>query len=746
MAKWYNPFSWGRSAPPARSTRVNIDSISRRVASSVRTRIEKEMQDIRLATQSTETLNQKTSVVARGLRELRRQQPGVLNLVSYRSARGLYEDADFIGPQYNLVEVGKALDTESYFARAVQRHRELILKNGYRIVGRDPERVAYVKRRLWEIAMTTETTMDELFRELITNLVAYSNAMLIRKRDPSRSSGGRYKWKGRIYDPLSGLYMADPTTMSVKQTSTGLPTMWRQRPHNATVYGQARRTASGTEKKFPAHDVLHLTLDKRSGWIFGTPYIVPVLDDIRLLRRMEELVDIIAHKHAFPLFVATVGSEDQPATDVERDGVVYSEVDLFKDEIEEMEFEGGLVVTERHKIDMIGAEGKALDLGPYLEHIEMRVLGGLRLSEIDLGRGGTANRNTAQTITQTLIDACTEIQRVVEDALTWKLFFYILMEGGFNVRGDRLEDDMVYLDFPPIDTEERRAQENHEMALYQGSLINEDEARRRVGMDPIEDAQRDKMFLETHEIPLIEAKADAEVRVAKAKAGVSGGSSGSGSQASKNATENRNRPRNQHGTSPAKPRISMDEAEKLSNEFTNRILAMWGNHSDWVSDMRDPALIRMATSQGLTTMVDEAAHKLRPILQIGFRRGGGQADAKMPTSVLTDFVTKYLKKELKASWKRGMAMLDMDSWEDSRPARLQIQARLDSHSNWMALVGAKLGRYAYAYGFLRGAQDSGKPGVTVQNGVAKTFTFPVEPWDLVPTALDDFPELQVLED
>jgi len=674
-------------------------------------KIQEQIEDLRLATQGKKAIAGKTAVLAEGLKSLRRQTPGTLDVNRYKTARGFVENFDYLGPQNDLQEIAKALDTESFFARAVQRHRELILKNGFRIVGRDPERVKYVKRRLWEIAMTTDMTTESMFREIISNLVTFSNHFIVQKRDELRSSGVRYKWKGRVMQPMSGLYQADPTTMSVKQSSTGLPVKWRQKVHNLGILGfgghgaVAGKKSRRNEKFYDYRDVIHLTLDKRTGWIFGTPYIVPVLDDIRLMRRLEELMDIIAHKHAFPLFIATVGSDISPATDVEKNGVAHSEVSLFRAQIEDMEFEGGIVVTERHKLEMIGAEGKALDLSPYLKHIEQRVLGGIRLSEIDLGRGGSANRNTAQTITQTLIDACTEIQRTVEDAINWKLIFFLLMEGGFNVRGDQLDDDMVYLDFPPIDTEERRSQENHEMALYQGHLTTEDQARRRVGMDPVQDAERENLYLEQVEIPLIEAKADAEVRVAKAKAVAS---------PSTKSTANKNRPTNQHGKSPSKPKVA--------------------------KDMLVDAFVNLTVERFLYEVpVETDAGELWDIYAAGYR-DARTSEGKIPVAGYLEFRRSFAAPALKDAGLRGMTMVDTS--ESATPSLIQI--RKETATTQIAGTARRTGISAYAAGFSQGAEDAGFIGI-MRKATKQTITFPVKPRDVVSPVDSLCPDLEVLE-
>jgi hypothetical protein len=368
---------------------------------------------------------------------------------------------------------------------------------------------------------------------------------------------------------------------------------------------------------------------------------------------------------------------------------------------------------------MIGAEGVALDLSPYLEHVERRVLGGIRLSEIDLGRGGSANRNTAQTITQTLIDACTEIQRVVEDALNWKLFFFLLQEGGFNVRGDNLDEDMVYLDFPPIDTEEKRAKENHEMALYHGGLTDSDEARLRIGMDPIKPEQDQRMFLVRHEIALIEAKADADERVGKA---VAAAKPKTKTTASKNATANLNQPVNQFGVSPAAPRIALNAQDQSVDAFVLGVCDQW--------------------AQGHNIGADHIA--IHDIYNIGYAAGKGvdSTDPAVTVSGFFAFLNTKAAISLKDAATRGMTIIDNSG--QLSPNMQQI--RMETANTLVSSTARFIAICAYVTGFAHGATDASKAGIVRVDGEEKkALTFPVDARDLVYPGDIYCPTLQVLE-
>lgn len=335
---------------------------------------------------SEETLKARSKMLAKGL-----SYEGKGTYIPSRSS-----DGSFVSPIYDLAEILRCADVEPYVAQSIRRHREQILKEGYEPEGEEDEMVDYIKKRLFEISLVSGIPTSSLIRESITNLVACHNAGLVFRRDASRSSGGMIQMYGKVLEPIAGIYPLDPTTMSVKVDKYGTPKQWKQK-----ITADSGYDSGDTEKTFPPEDVLWITLDKKTGFTFGTPYILPVLEDIRALRKLEELAMIIASKEAFPLYHYKVGTEQQPAGIYEGGA---NEVDVVKAEVANMPTGGAVITSERHEINLISRAGAALDLHPYLEYFEARVLAGLRLSPMDLGRGGSANRACYSSDTQTLTD------------------------------------------------------------------------------------------------------------------------------------------------------------------------------------------------------------------------------------------------------------------------------------------------------------------------------------------------------
>jgi hypothetical protein len=454
--------------------------------------------------------------------------------------------------EYNLGEISKVMDIESYVRQAFNKHVELCMKEGYDISSRDEEATKYIKRRLKEIAEVSGLTFDMILRSTVQNLVAYSNAFMVKVRDFSRSSGMPItRIAGPTLPPVAAYFPMDPTSMRIKRDFHGkVLKYWQRVPGNPIM------------PQFIPENIIHIYYDKKEGFAFGTPYIVPALDDIRSLRRMEENVEMLLTQHLFPLYQYIVGTETAPA-EIYEDGT--SEVDVIKNQIEKMPTEGSIVTPERHEIRNLGAEGKALDASNYLKYFERRVLAGLGVSDVALGRGDTSNRATATTVDKAMTDRCKDFQDVVETFINEYMFKELLYEGGFII--DETEDTFVKLKFREIDIDFMLKVQNHSVFKYEHHAITETEMREEISRDPVSEEQRGEMYAEVVQQPTLEAETESAMKIAGAKAversrimtasGLGKGAAG------KKSTNNRQKPTNQHGTKPARTAAKKDY-EKLA--------------------------------------------------------------------------------------------------------------------------------------------------------------------------------------
>lgn len=398
-------------------------------------------------------------------------------VMKYRTTRSVGRGA-FNPSEYDLGEIGRIADTDSFVARAFNKKTALMFKEGWDITSKNLQTVKYIKARMAQIATASSIPTKQLFRSIGSSLIQKSNAFIIKVRNVE-ASGGRIRTepgKTASIKPIAGYFVAPAESMHY-QLSGNKITKWRQKMPN------------GDYKDYNPRDVIHMTYDRKDGFIFGTPGLIPVIDDIRALRKIEENIEMLVYQHLFPLFQYKVGTETAPAATTE-EGV--AEVDIVRREIQFMPSEGGIVTPERHEIKVIGAEGRALNADKYLEHFKKRVLAGLSVSSVDMGDGDTTNRSTSDNMSRNLVDAVKDFQQVMETFVNQEILNELLLESTFGV--DVLnEENICTLTFKEIDIDAQIKKENHAADLFEKDVLHHDETRRRLGLEPLSIPTREEI-------------------------------------------------------------------------------------------------------------------------------------------------------------------------------------------------------------------------------------------------------------
>jgi len=301
-------------------------------------------------------------------------------------------------PIYDFEEIRRAEDKESFLAISFRKHIEMVVKRGWTIRGKNQDFIQHVRERLWEIFILTGVSTKGIIRDVVKDIVRFSNAYIIFKRSDNFPIKGRpYKWRGQRLKPIVGMFRADPANMKpVFRTRSG------RKQLVAWKHCRDESNFGAKSQIFKKDDVMHIKWTDK-GLLIGTPFAIPVLDDIRALRRVEEFIEMLCSKHAFPLIHYKVGTDNAPA-EVYEDGSGRTEIDDVKDDVEAMPTEGCWVTSERHSIAAID-DTEGVDLEKYLKHFEDRVISGCGMSGISLGRGGSANRSCYSEDTQTLTDS-----------------------------------------------------------------------------------------------------------------------------------------------------------------------------------------------------------------------------------------------------------------------------------------------------------------------------------------------------
>jgi len=613
----------------------------------------------------------------------------------------------FNPPIYDLAEVARAADVEPYINQSIRKHREQILKEGYQISGSDEEMVAYVKHRLFEISVLTGITTEQWLREVVTNLITYHNALIVFKRDSNRSSGKPITMYGSQREPIAGIFVGDPTSIEVSVDKWGTPKKWKQ---NIQGNSDSEVTAS---KTYNPEDVILITVDKKTGFTFGTPYLLSVLDDIRALRKLEEVAIIVSCKEAFPLYHYKVGTENRPAIAYEGGD---NEINQVLGDVANLPSQGYIVTSERHEVKLISKDGGSLDLSPYMAYFEARVIAGLRLSPLDLGRGGTANRGTATNINKGLQDSAKDYQMVLSDHITNFLILPLLLEGSFDVT----EENLVKFTFPTIDREEERAAQNHGLQLHMGNAISTTEFRKQyLNKQPMSEEDKADSALRT------QTEAQKEIVRAQGAARASA-SSGSDLGVSKvaNQIKNKGQPANQHGSKTKSRHKANDYSAKLKDKFVSvksNILTLIEDPNfdstiledifrDFVKQMVEASrgFIEDCISEG-STKANKEYNTLNPDNDFEFEEVGSRAIDRF----FVNFVTKSFWKVINPYKDQIISLLHKDS--DNNIDITKIIACLEVLDKSLNILTVDQTITAERFGFIKFAKKVGSKTIELVN-------------------------------
>ena len=385
--------------------------------------------------------------------------------------KGLGGRDSFDAPQFDLAEIEEAYNTDSYIRQALDKYIELMFKQGWKITYKNKYIKKYLSRRFTMLSDAMGQPISHFFKEISDDLVKYSNVFIAKKRADAEKHPSMPGMKLRALGnkkPVISFTRLAPQTMYIKTDEHGTIEKYKQR-------------LNGKEVEFAPEDIIHIAYKKPAGRFFGVPFTLPVLDDVRLLRKLEDNVSKLMHRHLYPLFVYQVGLEEagKEADD--------AEIEDLMQRIETMPIDGGLVVPERHNVDLLTVDE---DIGAekFLEYFTKRVFTGLGVSETLMGRASTANRNTAENQSSEMRDKVKAIQTVLANYINQMIIRPLLMEAGFDPILN--PEHHAEFEFNEIDIDLLIKQENHSIYKFEHNATTHDEMRQELGRETLDDEER----------------------------------------------------------------------------------------------------------------------------------------------------------------------------------------------------------------------------------------------------------------
>ena len=395
---------------------------------------------------------------------------------------------DFAPAENDLAEAKAAIETDSYIKVALDKMFQLIFKAGFKLTSNNEAATEYLQQRIRLMEFGTGIPFNIMLQEIARDMVYYSNSFWIKSRT-DKIQGGLQVKPVLAKKPVGGYFRADPTIMQIKRDSSGAVRQYK--------------ISGAEEKTFNAEDVVHFYADRDASNSFGTPRIISVLEDVKILRKIEGNALSLIYRFSIPLYQMKIGLPEQNfmATD--------QEIKDAQKQIQQMSMDGMLVTNERTQFYVIGADGQAIDISPYLSYYEKRVFTGLNVSEAMMGRGGS--KQDADSMEGIMHDTVKYFQNIISIFIENSIFNELLLEGGFNPIMNI--DDIVKFEFNEINLDTKVKMENHELVKYQSNAITFEELRRSIGRkaEGVDEGRLySNMITTANAIQLINAKAAAE--------------------------------------------------------------------------------------------------------------------------------------------------------------------------------------------------------------------------------------------
>lgn len=389
----------------------------------------------------------------------------------------LNKRANFESSPYDFDKINEAIDTDSYAKQAISKYKELFWKEGWQLIGENPDAVNYLWQRIDYMEIAMQRPFQEFLTEVVDQLVRFHNVFIVK----ARGNLAPY-FPGRLVsldgkDPIIGYYVLPTEQIEILRDKNNKPKWYRQRMETSALNFQGGEVNQPTWK---AEDVIHLHRDRKPGRAFGTPFIITALDDILSLRQLEEDILNLTHRELFPLYKYIIGTDEHPADE--------NEVEEAAAEVESLRTDGAIVLPHRHDVEVIGGDSAALDVSGYLPHFKERVANGLGVYPHHLGMAtGTATKDVTDRLDIALYDKVKEYQAYIENALRFWVLNELLMEGNFDPIAAPQEQgvsDRCMFKFSEIDVDTQIKKEAHTINKVTANLVDVPEGRMDIGMPP----------------------------------------------------------------------------------------------------------------------------------------------------------------------------------------------------------------------------------------------------------------------
>ena len=444
-------------------------------------------------------------------------QPHVNSKCGPGSRQGI-EERD---PEYNFAKIARLEQNESMVRQAFKKTVERVMNSGWYIHSKDPKVTKWVNQRLLEIEERSGVPLNSMLTDMLFSIVRFSNCLTVVHRYEGHPSAKPVRIQDResVLNPISHLEVLDLVNIRVEMnTYTKRAYRWKvchaedlqgadgsgSHMFSNAIFSSTRKSQ---EQIVSARNVIHMWDHKYPGFVFGSPFIMPVIPDIIELRRAEELAGILAYQSANPLVAINVGTEKDPPR-INDDGGF--EIDDLASYFGAADMSGFAILSYRHEIKKI-LEGQDLgSLKPHLDYWRQRVMEGLNLNTISLGNSAGVSKSSSVELSREGYARAKYYARVLSDFMNAFLINQLVREGGFDPFNDETTAQFI---FNEIDLETMVLRQTHALALWQNNGLTHEEFRNAIGKEALDPSREGELYFRMIQEATEQMKAEAKIKM-----------------------------------------------------------------------------------------------------------------------------------------------------------------------------------------------------------------------------------------
>ena len=179
-------------------------------------------------------------------------------------------------------------------------------------------------------------------------------------------------------------------------------------------------------KRKPLQDMVHFKYNVLDSDKYGTSQIHSVLAMLNIKGDIEQDTKIIVQRYAAPIMHAKVGDNENPASP--------EDITTVQGQLQDIWSDTEYVTNNLVDINVLGFQGKALQLGEILNHVDSQIIAGLGVPRVLLGMGEGSDKSVAEVQLRSFNRKIKSIQRLIKIEFEDK----IIVGQGLGTKEDKL--------------------------------------------------------------------------------------------------------------------------------------------------------------------------------------------------------------------------------------------------------------------------------------------------------------------